>query len=383
MLSGEQRRLAGHYVHHLHDARRRALNGGLRWFWGINLIVLLFLLARFYIYWDAHMMPAAALPWYYEWLLLGMIAFSLPLPLLWRHVARDGASPWQPWLWGYGLCWGTAWAFTGYTISLADLRGGFSLNFNMVSLLLLAALIAFYSEKRLLYCVAVAPLLFLLVRALDRPPPLNVINVLATGVLLVVLETGRRMLNGWFELAVSREHDNLVLARKMDAMAHRDPLTGLANRRHFDRVCKQAIAQGTTLAVPLTVILLDVDFFKRYNDRYGHQAGDECLILVAECLEESVREPGDLVARYGGEEFVVLLQETDLTGGQEVAERIRATLAARALPHEDSDVAPHLTLSQGVAQWRPGESLVMLLERVDGALYQAKEEGRDGYRVAP
>ncbi|MFM5309972.1 diguanylate cyclase [Aeromonas caviae] len=174
-----------------------------------------------------------------------------------------------------------------------------------------------------------------------------------------------------------------MLANKMNAMANRDPLTGIANRRHFDQACKRAIAQGTTQDVPLTVILLDVDFFKRYNDRYGHQAGDECLILVAECLEESVREPGDLVARYGGEEFVVLLQETTLAGGQEVAERIRATLAARALPHEDSDVAPYLTLSQGIAQWRTGESLVMLLERVDGALYQAKEEGRNGYRFAP
>ncbi|MNH15394.1 Phytochrome-like protein cph2 [compost metagenome] len=130
------------------------------------------------------------------------------------------------------------------------------------------------------------------------------------------------------------------------------------------------------------MILLDVDFFKRYNDHYGHQAGDECLILVAECLEESVREPGDLVARYGGEEFVVLLQEADLAAGERVAQRIRATLAARALPHAGSDVSPHLTLSQGIAQWRPGECLVMLLERVDGALYQAKEEGRNDYRIA-
>ena len=205
---------------------------------------------------------------------------------------------------------------------------------------------------------------------------------LAVGGLLIILETGRRMLNRWFELAVSREYDNLMLARKMNAMAHRDPLTGLANRRHFDQVCKNAIAQGTTLETPFTVILLDVDFFKRYNDHYGHQAGDECLILVAECLEESVREPGDLVARYGGEEFVVLLQETDLAAGERVAQRIRSTLAARALPHEGSDVAPHLTLSQGFAQWRQGESLVMLLERVDGALYEAKGAGRNCYRRA-
>ena len=104
---------------------------------------------------------------------------------------------------------------------------------------------------------------------------------------------------------------------------------------------------------------------------------------MAECLEESVREPGDLVARYGERSSWCCCRETTLAGGQEVAERIRATLAARALPHEGFRRSPHLTLSQGIAQWRAGESLVMLLERVDGALYQAKEEGRNGYRFAP
>jgi diguanylate cyclase (GGDEF)-like protein len=382
MLSAEQRRLSSHFDHHLNEVRRRALNGGLRWFWVINLISMLFLLTRFYIYWDAHMMPSGALPWHYEWHLIAMFVICLLMPVLWRYLSRQPASVWRPWLWGGALCWGIAWASMGHSLSLVDPKAGFSLSFNMVSLLLLTALIAFYSELRLFYCLAAAPLLFLLVRAYGSPFPIDVVNVLAVGMLLTVLETGRRMLNGWFELAVLREHDNLVLARKMDAMANRDPLTGLANRRHFDLVCKNAIAQGTTLETPLTLILLDVDFFKRYNDHYGHQAGDECLILVAECMEESVREPGDLVARYGGEEFVVLLQDTDLAGGQEVAERIHNTLAARALPHQGSEVAPHLTLSQGIAQWQQGESLVMLLERVDGALYRVKGEGRNGYATA-
>lgn len=126
-----------------------------------------------------------------------------------------------------------------------------------------------------------------------------------------------------------------------------------------------------------------MDFFKPYNDHYGHQAGDECLILVAECLEESVQEPGDLVARYGGEEFVVLLPETDCRGAIKVAERIRATLAARALPHAGSTVAPHLTLSQGIAQWQQGQTLIDLLERADSALYRVKEQGRNHHAVAP
>jgi len=382
MQSIEPRRSSGQFDQHLFDARRRALCIGLRWFWVINLIAVVFLLARFYIYRDAHLVLVDRLPWSYEWQLITMAGVCLLLPLGWGWLARQPHAIWQISLCVCALGWGLAWALVGYTISIVDLKGGFSFIFNMVSLLLLTGLIAVYCDVLLCYALLSAPLLFLLLRASWSPEPFVLVNTIVVGVLLVVLETGRRMLNGWFELAVSREYDNLMLARKMNAMAHRDPLTGLANRRHFDRVCKNAIAQGTTLETPFTVILLDVDFFKRYNDHYGHQAGDECLILVAECLEESVREPGDLVARYGGEEFVVLLQEADLAAGERVAQRIRTTLAARALPHAGSDVAPHLTLSQGIAQWRPGESLVMLLERVDGALYQAKEEGRNDYRIA-
>ncbi|WP_310596626.1 GGDEF domain-containing protein [Aeromonas aquatica] len=382
MLSAEQHRLSSHLDQHLNEARRRALKAGLRWYWVINLIAILFLLTRFYIFRDAHLLLVNVLPWSYEWQLITMACVCLLLPMGWLWLSRQPHAVWQPSLWVCGLCWGMAWASVGYTISIVDLKGGFNLIFNMVSLLLLTGLIASYCDVRLFYTLAAAPLSFLLARASWSPEQFVMLNFIVVGVLLIVLETGRRMLNNWFELAVSREHENLVLARKLDAMASRDPLTGLANRRHFDQICKSAIAQGTTLETPLTVILLDVDFFKRYNDHYGHQAGDECLILVAECLEESARESGDLVARYGGEEFVVLLQDTDLAGGERVAERIRHTLAARALPHKGSEVAPHLTLSQGIAQWRQGESLVMLLERVDGALYQAKGEGRNCYRLA-
>ncbi|UNP89187.1 membrane-associated sensor domain-containing protein [Aeromonas encheleia] len=383
MLSAEQRRLSSHFDQHLNEARRRALKAGLRWFWAINQLATLFLLVRFYLYRDVHLVATQRLPWHYETQICLMTLICLLVPLGWRWLSRQPQRVWRPCLLGGALLWGIAWALIGYAIGLIELRGGFSLAFDLLSMLLMAALIALYCELRLFYCFVAPPVIFLLLEGQLTTLSSPTVHWLAVGCLLIVLETGRRMLNSWFELAVSREHENLVLARKLDAMANRDPLTGLANRRHFDRVCKNAIAQGTTLETPLTLILLDVDFFKRYNDHYGHQAGDECLILVAECLEESARESGDLVARYGGEEFVVLLQDMDLAGGERVAERIRHTLAARALPHEGSEVAPHLTLSQGIAQWRQGESLVMLLERVDGALYQAKGEGRNCYRLAP
>lgn len=383
MLSVEQRRLASHFDHQLHDARRRALGGGVRWFWVINLIAILFLLARFYIYRDAHLVASEALPWHYEWQLIAMGGIGLLSPLGWRWLSRQPYAIWYACLWGCALCWGLAWALVGYTISLVDLGGGFSLIFNMISLLLLTTLIAFYCDRWLFYSLAAAPWLFLVVRATWSPEPFVLVNILATSVLLIVLETGRRMLNRWFELAVSREHENLVLARKMDAMANSDPLTGVANRRYFATVSEEILEEVSRQHESLALILLDVDFFKRFNDRYGHQQGDECLVAVADCLSTSLREPTDVVARYGGEEFVILLYGADAEAAETVAKRIAGELALCAIPHADSTVSDQVTASQGIALWRRGESIEALLVRADEALYRVKDGGRNGYQLAP
>jgi diguanylate cyclase (GGDEF)-like protein len=128
----------------------------------------------------------------------------------------------------------------------------------------------------------------------------------------------------------------------------------------------------------LTLVMADVDHFKRYNDRYGHLAGDECLKRVAAALQSAVNRPADLVARYGGEEFAVLLPETDTTAAL-IAERCRELVAALAIRHEDSPVAPIVTLSCGVASVRPqaGEDPSLLVAAADRALYRAKHEGRN------
>ena len=185
------------------------------------------------------------------------------------------------------------------------------------------------------------------------------------------------MLNGWFELAVSREHDNLMLANKMNAMANRDPLTGIANRRHFDQACKRAIAQGTTQDVPLTVILLDVDFFKRYNDRYGHQAGDECLKALAKALRVHAARSGDLLARYGGEEFA-MLTSMDAANAPRLGELLRESVLALALHHPGSPEGK-VTISLGVATVSVNEGVAPsdLIRLADQALYAAKRGGRN------
>ena len=168
---------------------------------------------------------------------------------------------------------GTGWALLGYAIALVELRGGFSLAFDLISMLLMTALVALYCEVRLFYCFSTPPLLFLLLEALLVKVPFPAVHWMAVGCLIIMLETGRRMLNGWFELAVSREHENLTLARQLDAMAKRDPLTGLANRRHFDNVGEQILQEAREQHGEFAILLLDVDFFKRFNDHYGHLQG--------------------------------------------------------------------------------------------------------------
>lgn len=201
--------------------------------------------------------------------------------------------------------------------------------------------------------------------------------------LALLLETGRRMLYGWFVLAVAREYENLALACRLDGQAKQDPLTGLANRRYFNQVGELAIKQAMLQEHSFAVILLDVDFFKKLNDCYGHQRGDEVLVSVAGCLREVVRNQGDLVARYGGEEFVLLLPKATLAIAETVAQRVAAALARQALPHAESCVAAHVTVSQGIALWKSGESLDRVIARADEALYRAKAEGRNCYRIAP
>lgn len=172
--------------------------------------------------------------------------------------------------------------------------------------------------------------------------------------------------------------------RQLATLSTTDSLTQLANRRKFDEIwqCEwqRATRQGTSLAV----IMLDVDFFKRYNDHYGHQAGDACLQQVACILSEGIHRAGELAARYGGEEFVLVLPGLDITQACTSAERIRTAIQTAAIAHADSPLATVVTISLGVAADNPsiGANPEHLLRAADNALYQAKAEGRNRYCVA-
>jgi diguanylate cyclase (GGDEF)-like protein len=164
-------------------------------------------------------------------------------------------------------------------------------------------------------------------------------------------------------------------------LATTDALTGIANRRAFDEYVEIEWRRMLRNNTPLSLIVCDIDFFKKYNDRYGHKSGDICLHAVAQTIRKVALRPGDFVARYGGEEFVVVLPNTSADGAFHIAENIRAAVAQSAIPHEDSEAAPYVTLSLGVTQVMPSEAkdlpLATLFRTADAALYEAKQQGRN------
>ncbi|MDO9235162.1 MAG: diguanylate cyclase [Aquabacterium sp.] len=179
----------------------------------------------------------------------------------------------------------------------------------------------------------------------------------------------------------ARVKTHMTLKAQSDLLRHWvyiDGLTGLHNRRHFDEALSNEWSRALRGNKPLSVVLLDVDFFKRYNDLYGHQAGDDCLRQVAHTLATVIKRPGDVLARYGGEEFVCLLPDTDFSGAMRVAEQLGQQVFAQQIDHAESTVTPFVTISLGVCTHMPNSpgSAAALLQGADAQLYQAKSQGR-------
>jgi two-component system, cell cycle response regulator len=169
--------------------------------------------------------------------------------------------------------------------------------------------------------------------------------------------------------------------QKLELLANLDGLTQVANRRCFNELLQKEWLRLAREQQPLALILFDVDKFKSYNDHYGHLAGDDCLIKIAQTVQQQVRRPADLVARYGGEEFAVLLPNTDLVGGIKVAENIQEGIHNLAIPHEHSHVRNIVTVSLGITAMIPKLDVepYILVANADKALFQAKEQGRDRF----
>ena len=195
----------------------------------------------------------------------------------------------------------------------------------------------------------------------------------------VTKDFGTGEING--VVAISRDMtEHKSLEQKLAALATMDGLTGIANRRHFDERLEHEWARAGREGTTLSLLLIDVDHFKKFNDEYGHLAGDACLQAVAKILAEQARRPADVVARFGGEEFVLLLPNTDATGCRQIGEAIRQSLAQLGIVHALNFPSKQLTVSIGGTTTSCGgaqTSCLSLVEAADCALYSAKKDGRD------
>lgn len=180
-------------------------------------------------------------------------------------------------------------------------------------------------------------------------------------------------------LVLERTHQLEEANRTLQRLSYLDALTGIANRRRFEETLDIEWRRTRRVGVPLSLIMIDIDYFKAYNDAYGHQRGDDCLKQVAVTLSESLQRASDLVARYGGEEFAVILPEIEAHRAAEMAEMLRERVESLEIPHETLSGDSVLTISVGVATIYPQKELstISLLSAADQALYRAKFEGRN------
>lgn len=184
-----------------------------------------------------------------------------------------------------------------------------------------------------------------------------------------------------FDITARKQAEDkiLQLQHELELLSYRDSLTGVANRRMFDTLYAVEWAKARDTGHPLSLVIIDIDYFKQYNDHYGHMQGDECLRRVAQVLDAAASHPGNLCARLGGEEFVLLLPGTDAQAARSKAERCRKLLRHENIPHARSGVGRLVTVSMGVGTIVPGsqEDPHVFLDRIDRRLYQAKSAGRD------
>jgi diguanylate cyclase (GGDEF)-like protein len=192
-----------------------------------------------------------------------------------------------------------------------------------------------------------------------------------------------------FNVAVvrARVRSQLTIKRQADAMRElsmTDGLTGVANRRNFNDKIDAEWRRCARAGLPLSVIMIDIDHFKLYNDHYGHQAGDACLVDVAAAMKRCAARPPDMLARYGGEEFILLLPQEAADGAEVVANRILEEVRKLALPHAASLTAPHITVSMGLSTIQPQDhnDPNTVIRNADANLYRAKQTGRDRYCIS-
>ncbi|MFP2504896.1 membrane-associated sensor domain-containing protein [Buttiauxella gaviniae] len=358
--------------------RQRAITVSGPWFLWINLLFCLFILGRHYFAPSQQIASVTASVPILE-ILMGLILAVSSSAIFILRMAHDQHAEWlSKFLYGALLCISALWVACFY-VFLAS--GDSRIVFPFAALLIFTALISLYFDGRVLLSFTLPIWISILVCNFIYPSDLTVLNALLYLLLAGLFESGRRILRGWFVLAISREQENRELIKRLQDLANNDPLTGIANRRSFHLLLEKAMQRQQQCGTPLSLVMLDVDYFKKYNDHYGHQAGDECLVKIAQCLVDATRSTHDAVARFGGEEFIILLPDAVEQQAIEVAERIRRNLQALSIPHAASPVIPYVTISLGIATLIPGTTSTRLIAQADAALYKAKENGRNRWQT--
>ena len=252
-----------------------------------------------------------------------------------------------------------------------------SLTLSLLISTLLPATISFYISGTVLLLFSVPISIAMLLSEITAYDKFNFLQLSGSVIIFIVVITARYILLEWYTRTQQSEYAKNLLIKKLTHLAHRDALTGLLNKSslltHFEEQAQRLPHSGGNLFM----IIMDIDYFKQYNDLYGHIAGDECLLSVAKCISQSLRKTSDTAFRFGGEEFVVLTHCNEMAEAVMIAERIRTNIQKAKIPHRGSQLSPWLSASFGVAQWVKGYSFAVLAEKADKELYKAKQAGRN------
>lgn len=344
---------------------------GYLWFLCLNIICCLWLVLRVF--------GGASIPLdaeNYTLPLNGIIGFSLLNALIaWRLHDRINEGLYQQCLPAIVLIFGGLWSVIFFHM-LNDFQQPTIAMVGLV-LVLLPATITFYLSAGLL-TLFIGPIIATVIfGGAISPTHFTLLQSIAAVIILLVVLSARYILLESYQRTQRSEYEKNVLIKKLLKLANYDTLTGLYNRRSLGNYFSRSTHSLEQSKKWLFLMVLDIDFFKQYNDLYGHVEGDKCLIRVSRCIEQSLRKDTDAAFRFGGEEFVVLTVCDGPRSAISIARRIQHALADARIAHKGSTVSPRVTLSLGMAQWHPGMTLEALLEFADKQLYQAKRGGRN------
>jgi len=344
---------------------------GYIWFLGLNIIFSAWLVLRLFGGTSIAFQTKNYGPVLYVIILFSL--FNLILTL--RLGERINEGLYQKCLPVIALIFGLLWSVIFFNL-LRDFNQP-TITLAILVMLLLPATITFYISWLLTTLVSAPILLMMVYSVLSPTVHFTLIQGIGTAIILAVVLSARYILLESYRRTQRSEYEKNVLIKKLVRLANYDTLTGLYNRHSLAEAFTRNLRQVEEDKRSLCLIVMDIDFFKQYNDLYGHIEGDKCLIRVSRCIEQSLRKTSDAAFRFGGEEFVVLALCDGMKNAVDIAKRIQHALAEARISHKGSSVSPRVTLSLGIAQWKAKMSLETLIELADKQLYQAKHEGRN------